>query len=157
MLHLLWEYGYPSAIRDKLKQGDPSGCYPIEGSPIDAATQFRWCSRRFAVNVPLTMIDSKPYAMLWLAPQLPAHRFPFQVKVFHKGKLLIEQTLARGGLQRILAALPMETLNVKPGLPVNDYVSLEVITNDSFIPFLETNGGSSDIRNLSVQWFFNHL
>jgi hypothetical protein len=56
-----------------------------------------------------------------------------------------------------LAALPMETLNVKSGLPVNDYVSLEVITNDSFIPFLETNGGSSDIRNLSVQWIFNHL
>jgi hypothetical protein len=157
MLHLLWEYGYPSTIRDKLKQSYPSGCYAIEGSPIDPATQFRWCSRRFAVNVPLTMIDSKPYAMIWLAPQLPAHRFPFQVKVFHKGKLLIKQTLARGGPQRILAALPMETLNVKPGLPVNDYVSLEVITNDSFIPFLATNGGSSDIRNLSVQWFFNHL
>jgi hypothetical protein len=103
------------------------------------------------------MIDSKPYAMLWLAPQLPAHRFPFKVKVFHKGKLLIEKTLARGGPQKILAALPMETLNLKSGIPTNDHVSLKVVTNDSFIPFLATNGASSDIRNLSVQWFFNHL
>jgi hypothetical protein len=102
------------------------------------------------------MIDSKPYAMLWLAPQLPAHRFPFKVKVFHKGKLLIEQTLARGGLQKILVALPMDKLDLKSGLPVNDHVTLEVITNDSFIPFLETNGISTDNRNLSVQWFINY-
>ena len=155
MLHLLWEYGYPSAIRDKLKQSIPSGCYAIEGSPIDPATQYRWCGRQFTTSAPLTMIDSKPYAMIWLAPQLPAHRFPFQVKVFHKGKQLIEQTLARGGPQRILAALPMESLNLKSGLPINDHVSLEVITNDSFIPLLETNGASSDRRNLSVQWFYN--
>jgi hypothetical protein len=155
ILHLLWEYGYPSAIRDKLKQSNPSGCYAIEGNPIDPATQYRWCSRQFTVNAPLTMIDSKPYAMIWLAPQLPAHSFPFQVKVLHKGKQLIEQTLTRGGAQRILAALPMEALNLKSGFPINDHVSLEVITNDSFIPLLETNGAASDIRNLSVQWFFN--
>jgi hypothetical protein len=50
----------------------------------------------------------------------------------------------------------MDKLDLKSGLPVNDHVTLEVITNDSFIPFLETNGISTDNRNLSVQWFINY-
>ena len=154
--HLIWEYGYPGASRDALRSMNTTGCFDVEGDAAQPATQFRWCSRRFSVSVPVTVIDNQALAMLTLAPHMPARDSAFTVKVSHKGRLLLEQSINRGMETSLWVPLTADTPLISTGDGTPDRVMLDVQTNDSFIPsLLPARPASSDSRNLSVQWFFN--
>jgi hypothetical protein len=154
--HLIWEYGYPGTSRDRIRSANPVGCFGVEGEPTHPATQFRWCSRRFSVSVPVMVIDNQALAMLTLAPHIPARDTAFTVQVSHKGRLLLEQSINRGMETNLRVPLPADAVLIPVGDATPEQVILDVKTNDSFIPsLLPTLPASSDGRNLSVQWFFN--
>ena len=154
--HLIWEYGYSGASRDALRSENPTGCFDVEGDAAQPAAQYRWCSRRFSVSAPVTVINDQAFAMLALAPNIPARDSAFTVKVSKNGRLLLEKSIDRGIKTSLWVPLPADTPFISKGDGTPDRVELDVQTNDSFIPsLLPARPASSDSRNLSVQWFFN--
>jgi len=155
--HLIWEYGYPGASREALRSGNPNGCYVVEGETWLPVARYRWCSRRFTVRAPMAIFNAKPHALISLAPHIPARNTPFIIKVYYLDRLVLTRAIDRGKVNQILVPLPENLLPVASVSSQFNFVTLDIKTNDSFIPSLLPTAPSTDNRNLSVQWFFNAL
>ncbi len=155
LVHLVWEYVYPGASRDKLLSNYNDGCYTVEGDPNQPAEQFRWCSPSFTAHVPVVIINEKPNALFSLVANTPAREDPFIMEVYYSNRLVLSSVIDRGKKVQIPVPLPDSVLLASDDSSQLRYVALDIRTNDSFVPFLHPIAPSRDNRNLSVQWYFN--